>query len=442
MATASQGSGARGAARRPRLRAPERLDRETSARLRGLDATSVADGVRRGEIDPAALVRACLAEINKEFTLRAVLSRSPTRALRRAKRAVGPLAGVPLLVKDLFDTAGTPTTYGSRIYAKHVPERSATAVERLEAAGAIVIGKANLHEFAWGLTGQNPHWGFVQNPVRPGKVAGGSSAGNAAALAANLCALGLGSDTGGSLRVPAACCEVVGYKPSHGKVPIEGCHPLAPSFDTAGPMARTVRDCAVAYEALSGEPVPEPEIAGLTIGVLSEVPHLGRLEALGANLVEARLPEPEGDITPLFMHECALSHRETFPSHRDRYGPDLRQKLDSAWEARAMDVLLAREALASWRERAAREPRVDLFVSPTLAIEPPPIDVWEPDIRVAISQNTRPYNYLGWPAIAIGGLQLAGRDDRTVLAAALAWEQAYGPPSGEVGDGEEPAASG
>lgn len=420
-----------------RLRSPERLDEESSARLRALPATGIAAGVRKGEIDAAALARACLAEIDVEFTLRAVLSRSPVRALRAAKRSAGePLAGVPLLVKDLFDTAGTPTTYGSRIYRDHVPERTASAVTMLERAGAVVLGKANLHEFAWGLTGQNPHWGFVENPVRPGRVAGGSSAGNAAALATNLCALGLGTDTGGSLRVPAACCEIVGYKPSHGKVPIDGCYPLAPSFDTVGPMARTVRDCAVAYAALSGEPVPEPAIAGLTVGVLAEVPDLDRLEAIGARLVEASLPEPDADINPLFLHECALSHRETFPARRDDYGPDLREKLDGALGARAIDVVVAREALRDWREQASREPPVDLLVSPTLSIEPPPIDVWEPDVRVPLSRYTRPFNYLGWPAIAIGGLQIAGRDDRAVLAAALAWEEAYGPPSREVAGGE------
>jgi aspartyl-tRNA(Asn)/glutamyl-tRNA(Gln) amidotransferase subunit A len=410
-------------------RAPEGLDEATSARLRALPATEIAALVRGGEVDPAQLVRACLTEIGSEFTLRAVLARAQVPALRRAKRGVdGPLAGVPLLVKDLFDTAGVPTTYGSRIFRDHVPDRTATAVQRLEDAGALVIGKANLHEFAWGLTGQNPHWGFVQNPVRPGCVAGGSSSGNAVALAADLCALGLGSDTGGSLRVPAACCRVVGFKPSHGRVPIDGCFPLAPSFDTVGPMARTVRDCAVAYAAMVGEAVPEPATGALKVGVLADLPERERLEGIGWQLSEAQLPEPEADIAPLFFHECALSHRDLFPARRADYGPDTRMKWDAAFDVRAMDVVIAREALERWRARAAREPDVDLLVSPVLAIEPPPIDVWEPDVREPLSRYTRPFNYLGWPAIAIGDLQIAGRDDRTVLAAALAWEEAYGPP--------------
>jgi aspartyl-tRNA(Asn)/glutamyl-tRNA(Gln) amidotransferase subunit A len=410
-------------------RAPERLDEETSARLRALPATEIAALVRRGDVDPAALVRACLTEIGAEFTLRAVLARAPVSALRRAKRGVdGPLAGVPLLVKDLLDTAGIPTTYGSQIFRDHVPDRTATAVRRLEDAGALVIGKANLHEFAWGLTGQNPHWGFVQNPVRPGRVAGGSSAGNAAALAADLCALGIGTDTGGSVRVPAACCQVVGFKPSHGRVPVDGCFPLAPSFDTVGPMARTVRDCAVAYGAMAGEAVPEPATGALRVGVLVDVPERERLEGIGWELVDARLPEPEADINPLFFHECALSHRDLFPERRQDYAPDARMKWDAAFDVAAMDVVIAREALESWRARAASEPDVDLLVSPVLAIEPPPIDVWEPDVREALSRYTRPFNQLGWPAIAIGDLQIAGRDDRTVLAAALAWEEAYGAP--------------
>ena len=354
----------------------------------------------------------------------------------------GPLAGAPLLVKDLIDTAGIHTTYGSRIFRDHVPDRTATSVRRLEDAGALVIGKANLHEFAWGLTGQNPHWGFVENPVRPGRVAGGSSAGNAAALAANLCALGLGTDTGGSLRVPAACCQIVGFKPSHGRVPVDGCFPLAPSFDTIGPMARTVRDCAVAYGALVDEPVPEPAAGELTIGVLADLPERDRLAGLGWKLVEASLPEPEADIAPLFFHECALSHRDLFPARRDDYGPDLRMKLDAAAEVKAMDVVIAREALERWRARAQDEPEVDVLVSPVLAIEPPPIDVWEPDVREPLSRYTRPFNYLGWPAIAIGGLQIAGRDDRTVLAAALAWEEAYGPPARDLARAEERSAAG
>ena len=142
----------------------------------------------------------------------------------------GPLHGKRLLVKDLIDTAGIRTTYGSKIYADHVPTRSAPAVERLVAAGAVIVGKANLHEFAWGVTSQNPWYGTVQNPAHPGRTTGGSSGGNAAALAAGLCDLGLATDTGCSIRLPAACCGLVGLKPSWGRIPLEGVFPLCPDL--------------------------------------------------------------------------------------------------------------------------------------------------------------------------------------------------------------------
>src|SRR5436853_4624041 len=158
--------------------------------------------------------------------------------------------GIRLAVKDLFDTAGLTTTYGSAIFADHVPATTATAVARLEDAGYVDVGKTNLHEFAYGITSQNPHYGTVPNPSAPGRSAGGSSGGSAAALAAGLADAALGTDTGGSIRIPAAYCGVVGFKPTYGLVSLEGCWPLAPSYDHAGPMARTVSECVAMMEAL------------------------------------------------------------------------------------------------------------------------------------------------------------------------------------------------
>src|SRR5438552_5783559 len=155
-------------------------------------------------------------------------------------RPDAPAAGIPLAVKDLFDTAGLTTTYGSAIFADHVPSETAEAVLRLESAGYVNVGKTNLHEFAYGVTSMNPHFGWVPNPVAPGRIAGGSSGGSAAALAAGLADAALGTDSGGSIRIPAAFCGVVGFKPTYGLVSLAGCFPLAPSFDHAGPMARTV----------------------------------------------------------------------------------------------------------------------------------------------------------------------------------------------------------
>src|SRR4051795_12554478 len=164
-----------------------------------------------------------------------------------------PASGIPLAVKDLFDTAGLVTTYGSSIFAEHVPQETAEAVRLLEAAGYVDVGKTNLHEFAYGVTSMNPHYGWVPNPVREGRIAGGSSGGSAAALAAGLADAALGTDTGGSIRIPAACCGVVGVKPTHGLVPLAGCFPLAPSLDHGGPMARSVDDCAAMMTALAPE---------------------------------------------------------------------------------------------------------------------------------------------------------------------------------------------
>ena len=393
--------------------------------LLALSAGAIARGVTAGELDPVAVVRSHLEAMEARAELNAVITSCADAALRRARAGVsGPLAGVPLLVKDLFDTAEVRTTYGSSIYRDHVPQVTAAAVSLLEDAGAITIAKTNLHEFAWGVTSQNPHFGFVQNPVRPGLVAGGSSGGNAAALAAGFGALALGTNTGGSVRIPAACCSGVGFKPTLGKVAIEGCFALSPTFDTVGPMGRSVGDCALAHQVLTGEPVPEPRLEGLVVGVLAETPGAERLEALGARLVEASLPEPAVDLLAIFMVECAISHRKTYPSRRADYGPDLRLKFDLARLVPGIDLFEAREELPRWRARLEREPRVDLLVSPTLGMEVPAIDCFEPDVRAGLTAFTRPFNYTGWPAIAIGDLQIAGRDDKTVLAAALAYEEA------------------
>jgi aspartyl-tRNA(Asn)/glutamyl-tRNA(Gln) amidotransferase subunit A len=348
----------------------------------------------------------------------------------------GPLHGRRLLVKDLIDTAGIRTTYGSRIYADHVPTRTATAVERLVAAGAVVVGKANLHEFAWGVTSQNDWYGTVQNPRLPGRTTGGSSGGNAAALAAGLCDIGIGTDTGCSIRLPASCCGVVGFKPSWGRVPVDGVFPLCPSFDTVGPMATTVSEVATMWSVLAAAPLPAPRLAGLTVGLLTRPPSVGgpaqaenraaewyatKLEELGANVVEATIPEPPDDTWPLFFHEAAEAHRATFPEHADEYGPNVRTKLEQAQAGDPAEVARAVESVQAWRRY---RPDVDLFVAPVLGVEVPPVDCDELDIRIPATAFLRPFNVLGWAAIAIGDLQLVAPRDEVVLAAALAWERA------------------
>jgi aspartyl-tRNA(Asn)/glutamyl-tRNA(Gln) amidotransferase subunit A len=350
----------------------------------------------------------------------------------------GPLHGRRLLVKDLFDTAGIRTTYGSRIYADHVPARTAPAVQRLIDAGAVVVGKANLHEFAWGVTSQNPWYGTVQNPARPGRTTGGSSGGNAAALAAGLCDVGIGTDTGCSIRLPASACSVVGLKPQWGRIPTEGVFPLSPTSDTVGPMATTVAETALLWSVLAGAPVPEPRLAGLTVGLLTRPPSVGgsappenrsaeqyveRLEELGARVVEAEIPEPPADTWPLFYAEAAEAHRETYPSRADEYGENVRRKLEHAQAVEPADVELACESVRRWREY---RPPFDLYVTPVIGVELPPADVDELDVRIPLTAFLRPFNVLGWAGLAIGDLQLVAPTDEVVLAAGLAWERTGG----------------
>jgi aspartyl-tRNA(Asn)/glutamyl-tRNA(Gln) amidotransferase subunit A len=351
----------------------------------------------------------------------------------------GRLAGRTLLVKDLIDTAGIRTTYGSSIYADHVPELNAPAVQRLLDAGAVLVGKANLHEFAWGTTSQNPWYGTVRNPRHPGRTTGGSSGGNAAALAAGLAELGLGTDTGCSVRWPSAACGTVGLKPRWGNVPVEGVFPLCPSLDTVGPMATTVADVALMWSVLTGRAVPEPRLAGLTVGLLTHPPSVGdgnrppaneaaepwarRLEQLGARLVSAEIPEPEADTWPLFFREGAQSHARTFPQRADEYGENVRVKLERAVRVRDDEVGRAYRALESWRRY---EPEVDLYVSPVFGHELPADDVDELELRITGTAFTRPINLLGWAGLAIGDLQLVAPHDETVLAAGLAWERELG----------------
>ncbi len=354
----------------------------------------------------------------------------------------GPLHGLRLVVKDLIDTAGVRTTYGSRIYADHVPDSTASAVERLVSAGAVVTGKANLHEFAWGVTSQNPWYGTVQNPHLPGRTTGGSSGGNAAAIAAGLCDVGLGTDTGCSIRLPAMCCGLVGLKPSWGRVPVDGVFPLCPTFDTVGPMARTVREAAAMWSVLTGAPVPGPRLAGLTVGLVRQPPsvggpalpanataeaYVGALEELGARVVDAVIPEPPADTWPLFFHEAAASHRRTYPERADEYGENVRRKLELAQAVEPDDVERARAAVAAWR---AYRPDVDLYVTPTIGVDVPPVDCDELDVRLPLTAFLRPFNVLGWAAISIGDLQLVAPRDEVVIAAALAWDRAKTPEPG------------
>jgi aspartyl-tRNA(Asn)/glutamyl-tRNA(Gln) amidotransferase subunit A len=318
--------------------------------------------------------------------------------------------GTRLAVKDLFDTAGLQTTYGSALFADHVPERSAEAVVRLEGAGYVNVGKANLHEFAYGIGSYNPHFGDVLNPLAPDRTAGGSSSGCAAALAAGLAEAALGSDSGGSIRIPAACCGVVGFKPSHGLVPIDGCFPLAASFDHAGPMGRDVATCARMMEALV------PGFAGAELESLEElevgVAWLGHAEPLvqarvraAAELFprrrEVAFPLPEG-VSTVFMREVAESHDGLFPEQAEAYGDNVGTKLERCVAVTDAKFEAARRRRAEYRERAAEAlSGLDLLVTPTLGFVAPPAFSDDLAFREAVIRLTFPFNALGWPALAL-----------------------------------------
>jgi aspartyl-tRNA(Asn)/glutamyl-tRNA(Gln) amidotransferase subunit A len=364
--------------------------------------------------------------------------------LARPREAEEAPRGRRLAVKDLFDTTGLVTTYGSVLFADHVPATTADAVRRLEAAGYLNVGKTNLHEFAYGTTSQNPHFGTVPNPLARGRLAGGSSGGSAAALAAGLADAALGSDTGGSIRIPAACCGITGFKPSYGIVPLEGCFPLAPTFDHAGPMARDVAGCTRMLEVLAPGFAPaELELGDIEVGALwlehADPLVRARVEAAAECFPDRRrldLPLPEG-IHEAFMREAADVHRELFEEHADSYGENVRVKLERCLAVTDVDYQRAVAARERYRERlsvAASE--VDLLLTPTLVCVAPPADADELALRETLTRLTFPFNVTGWPALALpcgpaedglpASVQLAAPpgEDARVLAAGSALQRA------------------
>ena len=350
-----------------------------------------------------------------------------------------PPRGTHVAIKDLLDTAGLVTTYGSALFAEHVPGRSATAVERLEQAGYAVAGKTNLHEFAYGISSQNPHFGTVPNPEYPGRLAGGSSGGSAAAVAAGDVELALGTDSGGSIRIPAAWCGVVGFKPTYDLVPAEGCFPLAPSYDHVGPIASTVEGCAELMRALvpDWEPVDVEVLGELRVG-FAWLEHadprvrerVAEALALFPHREAVDLPLNEPGEYRLFMREVADVHRGLFPERADEYGENVRGKIERCMQVTDEQVETARRLRAEYRDRCDEATQaIDLLVTPTIPFVAAPADVDELTIRERGISLTFPFDSLGWPALALpcgpaeGGLpasvQLVGPpgSDSLVLAA-------------------------
>ena len=318
-------------------------------------------------------------------------------------------------MKDLFDTAGVRTTYGSAVFAEHVPEASASWVVELEQRGWVNVGKANLYEFAFGVTSLNAHYGRIPNPRFPSLTCGGSSGGSAAALAAGEADAALGTDTGGSIRIPAACCGIVGFKPTFGLVPIDGVFPCCPSFDHAGPMALDVAGCS----SLLGLSPPEVALGELRVALAWDV---------SAPVPGERVSFPTAEaVEPAADREVADVHRELYAEHADLYGENVRPMLERWLAVRDSEYEAAVRARAELRERAEEAlDGFDLLLTPTLACPVPEAGAREEEVYDLMTRYTFPFNALGWPALAIGNLQVVGRagDDALVLGAGLALERA------------------
>jgi aspartyl-tRNA(Asn)/glutamyl-tRNA(Gln) amidotransferase subunit A len=344
--------------------------------------------------------------------------------------------GIRLAVKDLLDTSGLVTTYGSAVFAEHVPTATAESVRRAEAGGYANVGKTNLHEFAYGTTSENQHYGAVPNPLAPERIAGGSSGGSAAALAAGLADAALGSDSGGSIRIPSACCGTVGLKPTYDLVSTDGCFPLAPSFDHVGPMARTVEECTALLEALvpgfqrTGVESLEEVRVGLTWLEGTEPLVAERVrEAAGLFPRLRELDWPRAEIDALFMREVADVHRELYAEHAELYGEDVAVKIERCLAVTDGEVARAERARTEYRERCSEIfEGLDLLLTPTLVCVAPPAGIGDSALRATLILNTLPFNSLGWPALAMpcgaaedglpASIQIVGRpgSDALVLA--------------------------
>jgi aspartyl-tRNA(Asn)/glutamyl-tRNA(Gln) amidotransferase subunit A len=330
----------------------------------------------------------------------------------------GRLSGVLIAVKDLIDTAGLRTTYGSDFFADHVPEKNAAVVDALEAEGAIVLGKTNLNEFAYGVSGFNPFYGPILTPKDRSRTAGGSSGGSAAAVSAGVCRLAVGSDTSGSVRIPAACCGVYGMKLANGAASLEGIFPLAARYDSVGYFAAGIEDLR------------------LVLGI-DELPDVGTLKVahIGVDVETPDLPEEHW---VSFREQVWEVHAERYQREPKRYGKDVQWKLALPFD----DVDTARELLEAWRIRFLEAVEgVDVLVGPLLDGAAPTLEAVEAEyerdefiVGSRLLRHTPQYNELGWPALATptadGPLQVAGRPGSE--AAVLAVGRQLGLPSEEV----------
>jgi aspartyl-tRNA(Asn)/glutamyl-tRNA(Gln) amidotransferase subunit A len=391
----------------------------------------------------------------------------------------GPLHGIPLGLKDLYYTRGVRTTMGSKIMADFVPDYDATVVERLREAGGIIIGKLQMHEFAIGVTSENVHYGPARNPWDTERITGGSSGGSGSAVAAGQCMGALGSDTGGSVRIPAALCGIVGLKPTFGLVSKYGVFPASWSHDTVGPMTRTVKDAAIMLNAMAGHDPSDPssshrpkedytadlgrDIAGARIGipddyffdVLDPTVHesvreaAGVLEGLGASVREVSVPmlaESAAISAGMLGAEIAETHMRDLRDRPGDFDPSVRPRLEAGALGTAVRYVRAQRARTVFvRHVSEALKQVDAFLTPTVPVTAPrlgedPVTVGgRRESRLTVlARLTRPFSLCGIPAVTVPcglsqaglpiGLQLAGRpfEDGALLNLAHAYEQATG----------------
>jgi aspartyl-tRNA(Asn)/glutamyl-tRNA(Gln) amidotransferase subunit A len=451
-----------------------------------LEIRELAPMLRNRQVSPVEVTDAYLQRIDQlDPHLNTYIRVTRDLALMQAHRAEqeiaqgkyrGPLHGVPIGVKDLFDVAGVPTTMGSKVLRNNVPIQNAAVVAHLQQAGAIILGKQNLHEFAFGITSENPHYGVVRNPWSTDRVPGGSSGGTAAAVAAGLCAAGMGSDTGASIRAPASFCGVVGLKPTYGRVSRAGALPLAWSLDHAGPLARSVADCALMMQAIAGydprdtassrELVPDFSselmngVASIRIGVPKEYffdivepdvdrlvrAAIAKLEDLGASVEEVSLPhvahaQLAGNV--IMSSEAASWHADWLRDRPEDYGSDVLARIRGGLLIRAVEYLASQQIRTLIQQDfASAFEQVDVVVAPTVPIVAPLIArTFEPGgplnlpARSIANRATVPTNLTGMPAISVPcgfsnglpvGLQIMGPAfaEQLVLQVAAAYEAA------------------
>lgn len=416
----------------------------------GVGVAELAAKLRADGPSPRDLVEIALAEAARwQPRINAFVTLDESGARRAAEQATeelaagtdrGPLHGLPVAVKDMIDVRGLPTTAGARHFTGHVAEQDAACVARLREAGAIIIGKTTTHEFANGPTGDLSANGPTHNPHAVDRMAGGSSSGSAAAVAAGIVPLALGTDTGGSVRVPAACCGVVGLKPTYGAVPTSGVFPLAPSLDTVGVLARSSAECRLAWTALT---------TGETAHGQDGLPSIGWLEPSTVHPVEPRIAraarlavgEPSTVSLPQIrdLREAyrVIQGRESYAVHVDRlateaelYSDEVRDRLFAGGDVHDWEYVRALERRDRVRESVMEVfRRVDFLALPTIPLTAPPLGSreWrvagEPvDVRTALLSLTSPWSVLGLPAVSVP----AGRVDGLPIGVQL-----VGPPGSE-----------